>query len=182
MSFFSGLDTERYDRKYTDRELTERMATYFKPYQKKLWQVVFLLLVIGIANSSIAIIVSKGIDILNSLTTSSLSLLIIPGAVLISGVLVWGANWARRRLTVRIVGDTVLALRNDAFSSSVTHDLSFYDEYSSGRVVSRITSDTHDFGQVATLITDLASQFFQALILAFILIYIDWRLSLVVFG
>lgn len=182
MSFFSGLDTERYDRKYTDRELTERMATYFKPYQKKLWQVVFLLLVIGIANSSIAIIVSKGIDILNSLTTSSLSLLIIPGAVLISGVLVWGANWARRRLTVRIVGDTVLALRNDAFSSSVTHDLSFYDEYSSGRVVSRITSDTHDFGQVATLITDLASQFIQALILAFILIYIDWRLSLVVFG
>ena len=182
MSFFSGLDTERYDRKYTDRELTERMATYFKPYQKKLWRVVFLLLVIGIANSSIAIIVSKGIDILNSLTTSSLSLLIIPGAVLISGVLVWGANWARRRLTVRIVGDTVLALRNDAFSSSVTHDLSFYDEYSSGRVVSRITSDTHDFGQVATLITDLASQFIQALILAFILIYIDWRLSLVVFG
>jgi len=182
MSFFSGLDTERYDRKYTDRELTERMATYFKPYQKKLWHVVFLLLVIGIANSSIAIIVSKGIDILNSLTTSSLSLLIIPGAVLISGVLVWGANWARRRLTVRIVGDTVLALRNDAFSSSVTHDLSFYDEYSSGRVVSRITSDTHDFGQVATLITDLASQFIQALILAFILIYIDWRLSLVVFG
>jgi ATP-binding cassette subfamily B protein len=158
------------------------MATYFKPYQKKLWQVVFLLLVIGIANSSIAIIVSKGIDILNSLTTSSLSLLIIPGAVLISGVLVWGANWVRRRLTVRIVGDTVLALRNDAFSSSVTHDLSFYDEYSSGRVVSRITSDTHDFGQVATLVTDLASQFIQALILAFILIYIDWRLSLVVFG
>jgi len=182
MSFFSGLDTERYDRKYTDRELTERMATYFKPYQKKLWQVVFLLLVIGIANSSIAIIVSRGIDILNTLKTSSLSLLIIPGAVLISGVLVWGANWARRRLTVRIVGDTVLALRNDAFSSSVTHDLSFYDEYSSGRVVSRITSDTHDFGQVATLITDLASQFIQALILAFILIYIDWRLSLVVFG
>jgi ATP-binding cassette subfamily B protein len=158
------------------------MATYFKPYQKKLWQVVFLLLVIGIANSSIAIIVSRGIDILNTLKTSSLSLLIIPGAVLISGVLVWGANWARRRLTVRIVGDTVLALRNDAFSSSITHDLSFYDEYSSGRVVSRITSDTHDFGQVATLITDLASQFIQALILAFILIYIDWRLSLVVFG
>ena len=182
MSFFSGLDTERYDRKYTDRELTERMATYFKPYQKKLWQVVFLLLVIGIANSTITIVVSKGIDILNTRPTSSLSLLIIPGAVLISGVLVWGANWARRRLTVRIVGDTVLALRNDAFSSSVTHDLSFYDEYSSGRVVSRITSDTHDFGQVATLITDLASQFIQALILAFILIYIDWRLSLVVFG
>jgi len=182
MSFFSGLDTERYDRKYTDRELTVRMATYFKPYQKKMWQVVFLLLVIGLANTATLIIVSRGIDFLNDLTASSLSLLIIPGAVLVSGVLVWGANWARRRLTVRIVGDTVLALRNDAFSASVTHDLSFYDEYSSGRVVSRITSDTQDFGQVATLITDLASQFIQAFILAFILIYIDWLLSLVVFG
>ena len=182
MSFFSGLDTERYDRKYTDRELSERMATYFKPYQKKLWQVVFFLLVIAVANSATLIIVSRGIDYLNALTTSSLSILIIPTAVLIGGVLVWGANWARRRLTVRIVGDTVLALRNDAFSASVNHDLSFYDEYSSGRVVSRITSDTQDFGQVATLTTDLASQFIQAFILACVLIYIDWRLSLVVFG
>lgn len=181
MSFFSGLDTEKYDRKYTDRELSERMATYFVPYQKRLWLVVFLLLVIGLANSATLIIVSRSIDILNTLSTSSLAMLIIPAAVVITGVLVWGANWARRRLTVRIVGDTVLALRNDAFSAAVTHDLSFYDEYSSGRVVSRITSDTHDFGQVATLITDLASQFIQAFILAFILIYIDWRLSLVVF-
>lgn len=182
MSFFSGLDTESYDRKYTDRELTERMATYFIPYLKKLWQVVFFLLVISLANSATIIIVSRSIDIFNTLETSRLAILIIPAAVLISGTLVWGANWVRRRLTVRIVGDTVLALRNDAFAASVGHDLSFYDEYSSGRVVSRITSDTQDFGQVATLITDLASQFIQAFILAFVLIYIDWRLSLVVFG
>ncbi len=182
MSFFSGLDTESYDRKYTDRELTERMATYFIPYQKKLWQVVFLLLVISLSNSATIIIVSRSIDIFNALTTSRLVILIIPAAVLISGTLVWGANWVRRRLTVRIVGDTVLALRNDAFRASVSHDLSFYDEYSSGRVVSRITSDTQDFGQVATLVTDLASQFIQAFILALVLIYIDWRLSLVVFG
>ena len=30
MSFFSGLDTEGYDRQYTDRQLTRRIWTYFR--------------------------------------------------------------------------------------------------------------------------------------------------------
>ncbi|MGD2157518.1 MAG: ABC transporter ATP-binding protein, partial [Anaerolineales bacterium] len=48
--------------------------------------------------------------------------------------------------------------------------------------VSRITSDTREFGQLVVLVTDLISQIFQAIILGIVLIGIEWRLSLYLFG
>ena len=92
-------------------------------------------------------------------------------------MLIWLANWVRRRQTTRAVADVMLALRQDAFAAAASHDLSFYDEYASGRVVSRITSDTQDFAQVVVLVTDLSSQVVEAGILLLILLRVDWRLT-----
>jgi ATP-binding cassette subfamily B protein len=62
----------------------------------------------------------------------------------------------------------------------VEHDLSFYDQYSSGRIVSRITSDTQEFGQMIVLVTDLFNQVAQLLVMTAILASISWTLTLVV--
>ncbi|HLE51029.1 MAG TPA: ABC transporter ATP-binding protein [Anaerolineales bacterium] len=181
MSFFAGLDTEGYDRQYSDRQLVLRMATYFRPHRAAFILVVGLLLLIALAGAATPLIVSRGVDILGSQLTP-LSIGLLSGAILLAGVVSWGANWLRRRLTVRMVGDIVLALRDDAFHAAVDHDLSFYDQYSSGRIVSRITSDTQEFGQTVVLITDLFSQVIQAFILGIVLVNIDWRMSLYLFG
>jgi len=45
----------------------------------------------------------------------------------------------------------VLALQQDAFAAIVARDMSFYDEYPSGKIVSRVTSDTEKFATVVTL-------------------------------
>ncbi|HSF80885.1 MAG TPA: ABC transporter ATP-binding protein [Anaerolineales bacterium] len=181
MGFFSRLDTERYDRQYSDRELVRRMAGYFAPHRASLVWVVILLLIISFTGAAQPWIVSRGVDMLQQ-ELSTANLLLLGGAVLIVGISVWLANWLRRRLTTRIIGNIVLKLRVEAFQASAEHDLSFYDEYSSGRIVSRITSDTQEYGQVVLLITDLISQFLQALILGVVLVGIDIRLSLYLFG
>jgi ATP-binding cassette subfamily B protein len=80
------------------------------------------------------------------------------------------------------VGDVVFTLRTDSFRAATEHDLSFYDEFSSGRVVSRITSDTREFGQLVVLVTDLMSQIAQAIILGVVLVSIEWKLSLYLLG
>jgi ATP-binding cassette subfamily B protein len=64
----------------------------------------------------------------------------------------------------------------------VGHDLSFYDEFSSGRVVSRITSDTQEFGQTVVLVSDLFSQIIEVIFLSVVLMSINMRLSLVLFA
>jgi ATP-binding cassette subfamily B protein len=76
----------------------------------------------------------------------------------------------------------VYTLQADGFKAAAEHDLTFHDEYSSGRIVSRITSDTRDFGQLITFVTDLISQVTQALILGIALVRINWQLSLWVFA
>jgi hypothetical protein len=35
MGFFAGLNDEKYDRQYTDRELLRRILEYFKPQTRR---------------------------------------------------------------------------------------------------------------------------------------------------
>ena len=181
MGFFSSLETERYDRQYSDRQLVSRMADYFRPYSRRLLGVVLLLLVIAATGAATPVIVARGVDALSDVM-SDLVLGILSSAIFLVGIITWVANWGRRRLVVRMIGDIVQTLRTDAFRSSADHDLSFYDEFASGKIVSRITSDTQEFGQTVVLITDLFSQIIQALILGVVLVSIEGRLSLLLFG
>ncbi|MFC2025631.1 ABC transporter ATP-binding protein [Chloroflexota bacterium] len=181
MGFFSSLGTEGYDRQYSDRQLVRRIASYFRPYTRQLILATILLLIISFSAAATYIIVSRSVDALNDELTVS-RILILCGGVLASGLLVWGANWLRRRIVTRLIGDIVLELRVDAFNATTEHDLSFHDEFSSGKIVSRITTDTQDFGQMIILVTDLFSQILQAVILGVILITINPRLSLYLFA
>lgn len=178
MGFFSGLDAEKYDRKYSDRDLLRRSVEYFKPHTGKLAWAALLTLVIAGANALMPIIVSRGLDLMKS-GFDTRTALIIGGLVLVLGVLVWLANWIARRLIVQAVASVVLKLATDAFSAAENHDLSFYDEFPSGKIASRITSDTNDFGQLVTLVTDLISQIVEGAILAVVLFRIEWRLTLI---
>ncbi len=181
MSFFSNLDTERYDRQYPDRQLVRRMLDYFRPHRGRLGIVAALLLIISLAGAAQPWIVARGVDLLRA-DLALRNIILLGGTILVIGIGNWLANWLRRRITGRVIGDTVLTLRTEAFRAAADHDLSFYDEFSSGRIVSRITSDTQEFGQVVMLITDLISQFAQAFILGVVLFNIDLRLSIYLFG
>jgi len=181
MGFFSGLDAEKYDRKYADRDLARRISIYFKPHLRKLVAVSALTLAIAGVSSLMPLIVSRGVDMLNGVP-ALWSMLAVGGAVLLIGLSIWFFNWGMRQLVAITVADVVAALAIDAYSASVEHDLSFYDEFATGKIVSRITSDTRDFGELITLVTDVVSQVGEAIILAVILLVIEWHLSLYVFA
>ncbi len=180
MTIFANLDTEGYDRQYSDQELLRQMRAYFKPHTRRLVVIVLAIGVIAACSASFPILVSYGIDVLQTETHSWMMPLVIT-AIYLSGVLVWLSNWLRRRLTARTIGDIVHTLRTDAFRAAIHHDLSFFDQYDSGRIQSRITTDTRDFGEVVTMVADVTAQFVTALILAGFLLKTEWRLALGVF-
>ena len=62
MGFFSGLDTEAYDRQYSDKELVRRIIQYFKPHSKRLAIVVIFLVLIAISGAAVPILVSRTVD------------------------------------------------------------------------------------------------------------------------
>lgn len=177
MGFFAGLDTEAYDRTYDDRELFFRIARYFEPHKKRVWWAIFFVVIVSVSGASVPLLVSRAVSALEG-TPSMLAISLLSLGMTILGVGIWGANWARRRLVARLIGDVVSALRHAAFKASINHDMAFFDEFESGRIISRITSDTQEFAQVVQLVTDIASQILLVLILLVVLVQISWQLTL----
>jgi len=177
MSVFYGLDTEAYDRQYTDSELLKRIVRYFVPHRRNVIIIGILVAAISLIGAAQPLVVSRGLDLLVSSPALSM-VIIIFAAVLVIGILNWTGNWWRRRLIGRVIGDTVQTLRQDAFQASMNHDMSFFDEFQSGRIISRITSDTEEFAQVVLLVTDLVGQILLVLVLTVVLVTVSWRLTL----
>lgn len=177
MAIFQGLAKENIQRTYDDRELLGRIWTYFKPHQKRMALVVTTLFLRSLSGALVAVFVAQGVDYVADRGTWWVVGALV-GGTLFLGVMVWLLNWVQRYHTGVMLGDVVRDMRTDAFNVTMNHDLSFYDEHQSGRIVSRITSDTDEFGRVAILVADTAGQFLLAFMLFFVLIFIDWRLTL----
>jgi len=181
MGFFAGLNDEKYDRQYTDRVLVSRMVNYFKSQTKRLAFASFIIIVLAFIGAALPVVVSYMVDLIQEQPTNQEIIWI--GLALVGVAFgLWGLNWLRRGLTVRAVGDVVLDMRSRAFRAAAEHDLSFYDQFSSGRIVSRITSDTNDFGQLVVIVTDVGAQIIQAVIIAIVLFNTEWRLALLMIG
>ena len=152
-----GLDTESYDREYSDRELLHRIMSYFQPYRRKMALVALMLTLSSIAGSGGPIVIANAIDRVAELPTTE-RMLAAAGLVMLLGVSAWVTNFLRQWTSARVVGDVVLEIRKDVLAATIHHDLSFYDAHSSGKIVSRITSDTQDFSAVVALVVNLLSQ------------------------
>lgn len=172
-----GLDTESYDRSYTDRQLVARIVRYFRPYTREMILVALALIINSAAGTGGPILIARAIDLVRVHPSAQL-ILLLAGAVLLTGGVRWAFNYVRQWFSAQVVGNVVLDLRKDVFGATIEHDLSFYDEHPSGKIVSRITSDTQDFSNVATLMMDLLSQMFLVALLSGWLFAIDFQLTI----
>ncbi len=172
-----GLDAEAYDRTYKDSQLVRRIIGYFRPKLGIMVLVAVLILLNSGLDTVFPILVARSIDTLMSAKALQTALLLV-GFVLLSGVLSWTANLFRQWYTARIVGDVVLQLRRDAFGAVMKRDMSFFDEFSSGKIVSRVTSDTDNFATVVTLTLNLLSQFLLFFLVAIVLFFRNAQLAL----
>jgi ATP-binding cassette, subfamily B, bacterial len=181
MGFYSSLGAEKYDRQYSDRALLRRIYEYFSPYKNQI--ILISVFVIGMAmlGAGMPLLVSRGVDLIREINNTT-GIYIISSLVLLIGFLQWLVNYFRRRLTMRTIASVLSDMSQSAFTAAAEHDLSFYDEFSSGKIVSRITSDTREFGDLVVLVTDLMSQVLQTVLLAFVLLSINIRLSLYLFA
>jgi ATP-binding cassette subfamily B protein len=174
-----GLDSEDYDRSYKDRDLLHRIVGYFRPYRRQVIITSLMLTLNSIAGTAGPILISKSLDLVKKDASIHVLLLLSLG-VLMLGVFAWGFNYIRQVFSARVVGNVVLNLREDVFNSVVNNDLTFFDQHPSGKIVSRVTSDTQDFSDVVTLVLDVISQLLLVAILAGWLLAIDARLTLLI--
>ena len=172
-----GLDTEDYDRQYGDRELIGRIISYFKPYTNKMILVGVMIALNSLAGTGGPVLIAKAIDYI-TINNTTQALVLLSFGVSLLGASAWVFNFIRQYFSANVIGNVVLQLRKDVFSATIEHDLSFYDEHSSGKVVSRVTSDTQDFSAVIDLTMNLLSQVLLVVILTSWLFTISIPLTL----
>lgn len=178
-----GLDAEAYDREYTDRQLLQRILGYFRPHLPVMGAVAGLIMLNAVMDAALPFLIARSLDQLEGAADLQTTIwqrtawLIV--AIFLAGALSWTFNFFRQKYTARAVGDVVLKLRRDAFDAVLARDMSFYDEFSTGKIVSRVTSDTQDFSNVVTLTLNLMSQVLIVTIVVGLLVWINFRLALV---
>ncbi|MEZ4734517.1 MAG: ABC transporter ATP-binding protein [Caldilineaceae bacterium] len=178
MSIMGGLNAEEYDRSYSDRELVRRIVAYFRPQQKQMASVTVMVLLISLLGTVTPIVISRGIDQLDQ-NPQLQWLLAFAATVTVLGTLNWVFSFVQQRFSARAVSSVVLALREDAFRAVMRRDLSFFDQHASGRIVSRVTSDTQDFATVVTLTIDLLSQLVLVVVISGVMLSRNVQLALI---
>ncbi|MBZ0276967.1 MAG: ABC transporter ATP-binding protein, partial [Anaerolineae bacterium] len=148
-----GLDAEDYDRQYSDRMLVRRILGYFRPQLPRMIAVAVAIILNSALNTGLPIVISKGLDQLQ-VDASSSTMLNLLAIITFLGIAGWVFNAIRQWMSAAAVGNVTLKLREDAFDAVVKRDLSFYDSIPSGKIVSRVTSDTQAFSSVVQLTSE----------------------------
>nr|MBP8949630.1 ABC transporter ATP-binding protein [Promineifilum sp.] len=175
-----GLDSESYDRQYNDRDLLRRIVSYFRPHRSHMLLIAGMITLNSVMGALGPVVIARSVGLLGDnpdAATLNVMLLLALGVSLI-GASAWLFNYIRQLFAARVTSNVVLTLRQDVFNATVGHDLSFYDEHPSGKIVSRITSDTNDFAAVVDLSLNLISQVLLVVLLMAYLLTINARLTL----
>jgi ATP-binding cassette subfamily B protein len=163
VAIMSGLEGDKYDRQYSDSYLLKRILSYFRGYRRQVIAVLVAFVVLSVLLAFQPLLIADGVTALEEPGSNTTQLVLI--ALFVAAFLEYGANWVRRILLTRIIGDIIARMRKDAFNAAVARDLAFYDENTTGKVVSRITSDTQEFGDIVLLSSDIISRLLQVFIL-----------------
>ena len=174
-----GLDAEDYDRSYSDWELVKRILGYFKPHAWKMVLVALVVFFSSLMDLLLPVIISEALDDLQ-FTPEQFDALRV--TVLLAGTasLGWVANLVQQWLSAEAVGDVTLDMREDAFQAVTERDMSFYDQYPTGKIVSRVLSDTQAFSETVRLSISLMSRLLLVVLLMFYLFTVNVQMALVV--
>jgi ABC-type multidrug transport system fused ATPase/permease subunit len=172
-----GLETESYDRQYSDRDLLNRIVGYFRPYRGRMALIAVMITLNSLMGAIGPVVIARSVGLLETNPATTTMVLLALGVSLI-GASAWVFNYIRQMFSARVTSNVVLQLREDVFNATVRHDMSFYNEHPSGKIVSRVTSDTQDFAEVVNLTLNLLSQVLLVVMLIVYLLTVNARLTI----
>lgn len=171
-------EDDRLGRVY-DSTLAARLGVFMKPYTREFILAVILMSISAIAMVAgptfIAIAIDDGIKTGNFDTLRFYTALYI-----ITAALSWVTNRWRMRI-LAIVGSRIVAdVRSAMFRHMHTLNLNFYNDYSVGRLMSRLISDVSVLQEFTTwAITGVARALFILVGITIAMLRLNWQLTLV---
>ncbi len=158
------------------------LANLARPYRRRMALAALLIVIRSAAYLSLPYLVGLGIDkgVRPGSTGNLSTLLLIVGALLVALAVNAGANYVFLLLSGRIGADILFDLRKTLFAHVQELSLSFYERYTSGRIISRLTNDIDALNELlATGLTSVITSLISVLAITVILLRLDLRLGVV---
>lgn len=173
-----GLEAEQYDRLYKDKDLLNRIFKYFRPYRRQMVIVTLFLTLTAFTYAAIPLMTSIAISNLET-NREPIYLVFIIISIFSLNCLAWIFNYFRQKYSSMVIGNIVLDLRQDANAAVLDRDLSFFDKNPIGKIVSRMNTDSRDFGQIVELTMQVLSSLFMIGLLLVVMFFINLFLALI---
>ena len=173
-----GIDSDSYDRTYSDPDLMRRILGYFRPQARPMTITTIALLLSALLDTSVPIIISRGLDAVVA-RPSTMGIISLSLGVIVMQSLAWVFNYLRQINSSRAMARVITQLAIDAFKAVTRHDLSFYDEQPTGKIVSRVTSDTQDFASTVNLAMNLMTEVAVVVFITIVALRINVILTLI---
>ena len=183
------LDNIKTDKAFDYGYLLKRIYPYIKPLMFRIFITFILAIPLGLLDGATAFVLKPYIDVVvngqtfeiwnYTLTRDFLAMWIPPGVVIFAGV-----QGVLRYLNTYLSDWISLTIANsvkvDLFKKLIYLDSKFYDDNSSGLVISRFLGDPDTASrQLINSIKTLITSFTSALGLVFVLLYNSWELAVV---
>ncbi|WP_455463514.1 ABC transporter ATP-binding protein [Candidatus Hodarchaeum mangrovi] len=175
-----ALRSEKYDKKYSEKEISKRLAPYMLKY-KKLLALITIFSLLGALTSIIApLVMGIGFDeLFKGVESQSLDLIIL---ISITYFLLltfeWIFNYFSQINSSILQANVTYDLRRKLFERINQHELAFFDANKTGKIMSRVSGDTFQLGGVLTSIMDLGSVILRAGLILTTMFFLDWQLTL----
>lgn len=158
----------------------EKVWALIKPYRPMLFASMGSLILFNICGLSLPWMLKIGID--RVLPNADETLFWILACVmlllyLVRGLLRYIACYLVDYLGIRLLID----LRQKVFSHLQSLSLRFYEEYRTGKLISNVISDVAMLQMLLRTMTTLGEQIFQLVMIALLLLVINWQMALLVF-
>lgn len=165
------------------RERSRRLlADLARPYRRRLALAAVLIAIRSAAYLSLPYLVGLGIDkgVRPGGSGNLSTLYLIVGALLVALAVNALANYAFLRISGQVGADILFDLRRTLFAHVQELSLSFYERYTSGRIISRLTNDIDALNELlATGLTSVITSLISVLAITVILLRLDVRLGIV---
>jgi ABC-type multidrug transport system fused ATPase/permease subunit len=178
---YGALSATKWDKQYTERQIINRILPFLKNHKR------FLILVItfSLLSALVSIIVPLGLALgLDQFFKEpqdrnlSIILLATTGYLLLltlEWILTYFATINSQKLQANVTYD----LRREIFSRVNEHEIAFFDQNKTGKIMSRISGDTFQLGGVLTSMIDLASVVLRASLILGTMLLLNWQLTII---
>ena len=179
MGFIQELPDDKYDRKYGDLHLFKRLFGYIAIHDKKTFLSVLIWMILQ-TGASIGIpffirFVIEGVQNGNFDTVFYIETV----AIIFLYAAFWFAQYRALYKTSILMGEMLRRIRKDSFETLLKNDMKFYDENKSGKLVSRVTSDSDTISQMVQITTSFMINILVMIVVLVILFLTNLKLALI---